>query len=117
MEIAVTREAVCLADDQFEPLELALELGAEATLEDFAGELTKSGFLHFSSTCHTLVGWSGERRLLRLRSRWGSLNIKCLVAADTKLVDIMADAAIDFRFERASVLRTAPTDLARRRPV
>ena len=34
MNIAVSREAVCLADDQLEPLELALEIGAEATSVD-----------------------------------------------------------------------------------
>ena len=117
MKIAVTREAVCLADDQLEPLVLALDLGAEATLEDFAGKLAKSGFLHFSSTCHTLVGRSGQRRLLKVHSRWGSLAVEYLAAADTKLVEAVVDAAIDFRFERAAVLPPARSDLARRRPV
>ncbi len=117
MKIAVTREAVCLADDQLELLDLSLELGAEATLENFAGALAKRCFLHFSSTCHTLVGRSGQRPLLKLRSRWGSLAVEYLAAADTKLVEAVVDAAIDFRFERAAVLPPARSDLARRRPV
>ena len=111
MKITVTREAVCLADAQLEPLELTLEISEGATLADFAGKLAKSGFLHFSSTCHTLVGRSGLRPLLRLRSRWGSLAVEYLVATNTKLIDAVVDAAIDFCFERAPVLPPVQSDL------
>ena len=117
MTIHVTREAVCLADDQLEPLELTLEFGAEATLEDLTGRLTKSGFLHFSSTCHTLVGRSRQVPLFKISSRWGSLVAEYLVATDTRLADAVADATIDFSFERDPPLRPAGSDLARRRPV
>lgn len=117
MTITITREAVCLADDQLAPLELTLEFGTDATLEDLTGELARSGFLHFSSTCRVLVGRSAKTPLLKLRSRWGSLAAEYLVAADTKLVDAMINAAIDFRFERAPTLRPARLDLESRRPV
>ncbi len=118
MKIAVTREAVCLADDQLEPLELALELHEDATLEDFAGKLAKSGFLHFSSTCHTLVGRSGQRPLLRIKSRWGSLAIEYLLAADMRLATVVVtDSTIDFRFERLPTLPPTRSDLDSRRPV
>ena len=114
MKIGVTREAVCLADDQLEPLELA----GDATLEDFAGKLAKSGFLHFSSTCHTLVGRSGQRPLLRIKSCWGSLVIEYLLAADTRLAAaVVTDATIDFRFERLPTLPPTRSDLDARRPV
>ena len=117
MTIKVTREAVCLADDQLEPLELTLELGADATLEDFTDKLARSGFLHFSSTCRVLVGRSAQKPLLKLGSRRGSLAAEYLAAADTRLADAVPDAAIDFRFERAPVLRPAESDLECRRPV
>ena len=117
MMIKVTREAVCLADDQLEPLELALEFGAEAALADFTNKLAKTGFLHFSSTCRTLIGRSGERPLFKVRSRWGSLAVEYLLAADTKLAAIVADATIDFHFERVPPLRPMQADLDGRRPV
>ena len=87
MTIRIAREAVCLADDQMEPLELTLGFGAEATLEDLVGKLESSGFLHFSSTCRVLVGRSAQKPLLKLRSRWGSLVVEYLVAADTRLAE------------------------------
>ena len=117
MTIQITREAVCLADDQMEALELTLEFGAGATLEDFASKLAQSGFLHFSSTCRVLVGRSANTPLLKLRSCWGSLAAEYLMAADTKLVAVVSDTAVDFRFERAPALRPAPSDLEGRRPV
>ncbi len=100
MKIEVVREAVCLADDQLEPLELTLEFGADATLEDLVGELATGGFLHFSSTLRTLVGRSGEASLLKAGSRWGSLAVEYLLAADTRLAVAAPDGVIDFRFER-----------------
>lgn len=106
-----------MADDQLEPLELTLEFRADATLEDLAGKLARSGFLHFSSTCHTLVGRSGDRPLLRIRDRWGSQTVEYLLAADVRLADAVADADLDLRFECAPALRPAESDLARRRPV
>lgn len=117
MKINVTREAVCLADDQLEPLELTLDFGTDATLENFTGKLARSGFLHFSSTCRVLVGRSGKTPLLKLQSRWGSLAVEYLVAADTRLADAVPDAALDFRFERTGAFRPALLDLEGRRPV
>ncbi len=117
MTIKVTREAVCLADDQLEPLELTLEFSAEATLEDIAGKLVKSGFLHFSSTCHTLLGRSEELPLFKIRSRWGSLAVEYPLAADTRLAAAIPDATIDFHFERVPLLRPIQADLEGRRPV
>ena len=117
MTVKVTREAVCLADDQLDPLELTLEFGAEATLEDLTGKLARSGFLHFSSTCRVLVGRSAKQPLVKLSSRSGSLAVEYLVAAETRLAVAVAAAAVDFRFERVLVLRPAGSDLAGRRPV
>ena len=117
MTIYVAREAVCLADDQLEPLELTLEFGAQATLQDFTDRLAKSGFLHFSSTCHTLVGRSRELSLFKIRSRRGSLAVEYLLATDTKLAAAVANATIDFQFERDPPLHPAQADLDGRRPV
>lgn len=111
MTIEVTREAVCPADDQLEALELTLEFGAGATLADFTGRLARTGFLHFSSTCHTLVGWSTGKPLLKISNRWGSTAVEYLAAADAKLSAVVADATIDFRFERIAPLRPARADL------
>ena len=71
--IQITREAVCLADDQMEPLELTLKFGAEATLADLTDKLARSGVLHFSATCRVLVDQSANTPLLKRRRRWGSL--------------------------------------------
>ena len=117
MRITVTREAVGLADDQLEPLELTLEFGADATLEDLTGKLARGRFLHFSSTCRVLVGRSANEPLLKLESRRGTLSAEYLVAADTRLADAVPNAALDFRFERVPVLRPAQSDLECRRPV
>ena len=117
MIIQITREAVCLTDDQLEPLELTLEFGADATLEDLTGKLARSGFLHFSLTCRVLVGRSAKQPLLKLTGPWDSLAVEYLLAADTRLADAVDDAAIDFRFERPPALRPAGSDLAGRRPV
>lgn len=117
MTIRVTREAVCLADDWLERLELRLEFDADARLADLANRLAKTGFLHFSSTCRVLVGRSAKGPLLKLRSRWGSLAVEYLAAADTRLADIVTGGAIDFHFERVPALPAAESDLARRRPV
>ena len=118
MTIKVTREAVCLADDQLEPLELTLHFGADATLEDFANILTKTGFLHFSSTHHTLVGCSPSAPLLKIESRRGLQALEYLLAADTRLFEVgAAGTTIDFRFKRASTVRPVQADLDERRPV
>ena len=117
MTIAVTREAVCLADDQFEPLALTLEFGAEATLADLADKLAKTGFLHFSSSHHTLIGRSMDKPLLRIGSRRDSRAVEYLLAAETRLADAVTNAAIDFRFERVPLLRPVLSDLDGRRPV
>ena len=107
MMITVTREAVCLADDQLEPMELALEFGADATVEDFAAKLAKSRFLHFSSTCRVLVGRSAKTPLLKIRSHRDSLAVEYLLAADTRLAAVADDAVIHFSFERTQPLRSA----------
>ena len=117
MTIKITREAVGLADDQLEPLELTLEFDPEATLADLTGKLARRGFLHFSSTCRVLVARSARKPLLKLSRRRGSLAVEYLVTANTRLADAVAAATIDFRFERVPVLRPAGSDLARRRPV
>ena len=98
MTIKVTREAVCLADDQMEALELTLEFGADATLEDFADRLVRTGFLHFSSTHRTLVGRVSGRSLLRISQRWGTHRVEYLAAADTRLANVAA--TIHFGWER-----------------
>ena len=100
MKIKVTRQAVCLADDWLEPLELTLEFGDDATLRDFADELVGSRFLHFSSTHHTLTGRVGGRPLLAVRSRWGPLAVEYHCAAETELSALVsADAEVRFSFE------------------
>ena len=100
MKIKITRQAVCLADDWMEPLELPLELPAEATLKALANEVAGSRFLHFSSTHHTLTGRVGEKPLLEIRSRWGSLSVGYLLAADTRLSALVAAGAeVRFSFE------------------
>ena len=117
MTITITREMVCLADDQTQPQELTLEFGADAALEDLTGKLAKGKFLHFSSTLRVLVGRSARKPLLRINCRRGSLAVEYLVAADTRLTDAVSDAALDFGFERALVLRPASSDPEHRRPV
>ena len=117
MKLQVTREAVCLADDQLEPLELTREFGADATLEDLVREVVRTGFLHFSSTHHTLIGRSAEIPLVRIEHRWATQHAEYLVAPDTKLVAVIDHAGLHFRFVRPLTLPSASTDLDRRRPV
>lgn len=66
MKFHVTREACCSQDDQLGPLDLAFEMGADATLQDLTEAVIRSGFLQFTSTHSVMVGQLGNEALVRV---------------------------------------------------
>ena len=56
MDIRVTRQACCAADDQLGPLEAVYTLGEDATLAQLVQRIEASKFLQFSSTHNRLSG-------------------------------------------------------------
>lgn len=56
MDIKVTRQACCAADDQAGPLEAAYAVEEDSTIADLVERIRASRFLQFSSTHNRLFG-------------------------------------------------------------
>jgi hypothetical protein len=88
--ITITREAVCAADDQTNPLTLTLEAAETETLEVFIGRIMSSRFLQFSSSHPVVTGFASDRPIVEVHAdNSGRNRAEFLIPADTAIGDCL----------------------------
>ena len=93
-EIEITREAVCAADDQSNPLSMTLELPDRASLKDLMKGILARDFLQFASSA--ITGYADERPIVKVHP-----NNSCtfLIPSSTPIKSCLADGELDFRWD------------------
>ena len=100
MHVRVLRDACCAQDDQLGPLEATYELGPNATLREFVANVVDSGFLQYSGTHTSLVGFIEGKEFVRVFSPYycnGRVS-EFLVGPDQLAGDALGERGVDFRF-------------------
>lgn len=72
MDIQVTRQACCSADDQAGPLQAVYSVDEHCTLADLVERIRVSKFLQFSSTHNRLSGLVQGACVVEVLAGWGS---------------------------------------------
>ena len=71
LQVTVTRQACCSADDQAGPLDAVYALHEDATLVDLVERIQASKFLQFSSTHNRLSGEVDGVCVVEVFAGWG----------------------------------------------
>lgn len=71
MQVRVTRQACCAADDQAGPLEAVYAMSADATMAELVERIRASKFLQFSSTHNRLSGEVDGVCVVEVFAGWG----------------------------------------------
>jgi hypothetical protein len=99
MKIEVLRDACCAADDQLGPLTLDLELDARTPLNGLVDRVIESGFLQYSSSHTSMLGYVGAVAVVRVHSPYYSKEkTQYLIESTTPIQEALASGSIDFRF-------------------
>lgn len=72
MEIQVSRQAVCAADDQCGPLEMLIHVQPDSSIQQFVSVLEDTKFLQFSSSHTSILGFCESVPVVRVFSRFFS---------------------------------------------
>ncbi|GLR25720.1 hypothetical protein [Limnobacter litoralis] len=99
MRIEITRQAVCAADDQTNPLEMYFEVDQNLTIQHLVNEIEAAKFLQFSSTHQSIVGHSGGVPIIKIHSPYhSSLGPEYLVPASIIASEIIQNGRVEFKF-------------------
>ncbi|WP_051293700.1 hypothetical protein [Pseudoduganella violaceinigra] len=99
MKIRVLRDACCAADDQAGPLELKIELDAPASLQDLVETVLASGFLQYSSSHTSMLGFVDDAVVVRVFSLdYTNAQPHYLVDPATPIGTAVSSGLLDFRF-------------------
>lgn len=99
MKIEVFRDACCGADDQAGPLILALELDAQASFQKLVETVLNSGFLQYSSSHMTMLGFVDGVAAVRVFSPDHSKDETQYLIDPLMAVGVaVKNGSVDFRF-------------------
>jgi hypothetical protein len=98
--ITVTREAVCSADDQMNPLTLAVPLPDMAPLTALVDAVLAQHFLQFSSSHSTITGVASGVAIVRVHAGLFRKRAEFLVAPHTPVRECVPQGLIDFAWMR-----------------
>ena len=60
MEIQISRQAVCAADDQCGPLDMIVQIDPSGSIQELIETLERTNFLQFSSSHTSIIGVSDD---------------------------------------------------------
>ncbi len=98
--ITVTREAVCSADDQMNPLTLAVPLPDTAPLSALVDAVLAQPFLQFSSSHSTITGVASGVAIVRVHAGLFRTRAEFLLAPHTPVRECVPKGLIDFAWVR-----------------
>ena len=98
--ITVTREAVCSADDQMNPLTLVVPLPDTAPLSALVDAVLAQRFLQFSSSHSTITGVASGVAIVRVHSGLLRTRAEFLVAPQMPVRECVPQGLIDFAWVR-----------------
>ena len=100
MNVRVQREACCAQDDQLGPLEATYDLHPNATLREFVARVVDSGFLQYSPTHTSMVGFIEGKQFVRVFSPYycDSRPSEFLVGPEQLTATVLRDGTVAFRF-------------------
>ena len=98
LQITVTREAVCGADDQTGLLTLAVQLPDTASLSALVDAVLAQGFLQFSSSHSMITGVASGMPLVRVHDERVRMRAEYLESPHTPVRDCVPQGLIDFRW-------------------
>ncbi len=98
MQIKVTRQACCAADDQMGPLESVYTLEEDSTIADLVERIRASKFLQFSSTHNRLFGEVAGACLVEVSAGWARPEFH--VSPVATVGSVIGRHTLDFCFRR-----------------
>ncbi len=99
MRIEITRDACCAQDDQIGPLEMAFEVAPDALLRDLVTIVVNAGFLQYSSSHVTMVGFAGKTEIARISSPYYTKREpEYLLSPDLSISELLKNGQIHFQF-------------------
>lgn len=110
LQIAVTRAAVCAADDQIGTLTLTVPLPATASLSALVDVVLAQDFLQFSSSHSMIIGVASGVSVLRVHDELFRTRAEFLVSPHTLVRDCVPQGLIDFRWRGVMSSRALPDD-------
>ena len=99
MEIQISRQAVCAADDQCGPLEMVAQIDPSSSIQELIGIIERSKFLQFSSSHSSIVGVSEDTPVVRVCCRFFSQKQnEYFVPATSRVSEVVKNGHLDFKF-------------------
>jgi len=100
VHVRVLREACCAQDDQLGPLEATYEVRPNATLREFVASVVDSGFLQYSASHTSMVGFVEGKEFVRVFSPYycKSHTSEFLVGSDQLAANALGGCGVHFRF-------------------
>ena len=107
VEIKITRESVCAADDQSMPLELKLRVSDGETFGSVMHRVVESSFLQFSSTYTCTIGFVVNEPVVRVLANFKSgPQAQCISSASAPACDVIPKGLLQFRWSGSDTQKT-----------
>jgi protein-tyrosine phosphatase len=97
MNVRVTREACCAADDQLGPLDAEYVVEGDSPFSDLIAQIRASGFLQFSPTRDRITGAVGGRLLVEVHPLGGPAP-EFHIDASASVRAVLGEQTLCFRF-------------------
>lgn len=99
MEIQVSRQAVCAADDQRGPLEILIHVEPNSSIQEFVTVLENTKFLQFSSSHTSILGLCESVPVVRVFSPFFLQNQnQYFVPQNLSVSEAIKNGALYFKF-------------------
>jgi len=100
MEIQISRQAVCAADDQCGPLDMIVQIDPSGSIQELIETLERTNFLPFSSSHTSIIGVSDDTPVVRVHSRFFSQKQNEYFAPATSPVsEVVKNGHLHFKFQ------------------
>lgn len=98
MHIQIIRESVCLADDMHGQMEMFAEVEPNSSIQDLINTIENAGFLQYSSSHTSFVGFAGGIPIVRTYSPYHSkIKTEYLLAEHTSVAEAIKNGQLYFR--------------------
>lgn len=101
--IEVTRQSVCSADDQTNPLTLTLQTPGSESLQGLVARILSHNFLQFSSSHSTITGFASGQPIVRVHADFSSGHQpEFLIPPDTFVETCLPNRLLEFEWTDAN---------------
>ncbi|MFT3760815.1 hypothetical protein [Thauera sp.] len=97
--IKVTRDSVCAADDQTNPLTLTIQVPGSESLQSLVTRIIYRNFLQFSSSHSTITGFVSGQPIVRVHANFSSGHqAEFLISPTSSVESCLPDGLLEFEW-------------------